>query len=83
MDAATIDAWSDVLKSRTRDVIEGGGMFATRDGRLHLKHIVSGFGVMAEEDLLRGVLRVVNVRTGAETTFANADELIAAGWALD
>lgn len=74
--------WSDELRARTRDAIEGG-MFVARDGRLCLKHIASGFGVMTEDDLLSGVLRVVNVRTGAETTFANADELIAAGWALD
>lgn len=29
------------------------------------------------------VLKVVDLRTGAETAFASADELIAAGWALD
>lgn len=74
--------WSDDLKAQTRDAIEGG-MFVTRDGRLYLKHVTSGFGIMTEDDLLSGVLRVVNVRTGAETTFASADELIAAGWALD
>lgn len=74
--------WSEGLKARTRDVIEGG-MFVTRDGHLHLKHVVSGFGVMTEDDVLRGVLRVVDVQTGAETTFASADELIAAGWAID
>lgn len=58
-------------------------MLATRDGRLHVKHIASGSGIIAEDDLWRGILRVVDGRTGAEATFANADELIAAGWVVD
>lgn len=75
--------WSDSLKAQTREVVENRGVLASRDGYLHLKHIISGFGVMLEDDILRGILRVVDARTGAETTFVNADELIAAGWALD
>ena len=75
--------WSDDLKAQTRDVIEGRGMFVSRDGRLHLKHVTSAFGTVAEDDLVRGVLRLVDRQTGAETTFANADALIAAGWVID
>ena len=75
--------WSDDLKAQTRDVIEGRDILASRDGQLHLKHLASGFGTIAEDDLRSGVLRVVDRQTGAETSFASADELIAAGWTLD
>lgn len=75
--------WSDALKTRTRDVIEGAGVFAVRHGRLHLKHVTSGFGTISDEDLHRGVLKVVERSTGIEATFADADELIAVGWAID
>lgn len=75
--------WSDELKERTRDAVEGRGPFASLDGRLCLKHITSGFGTIAPEHLWGSVLRVVDRRTGTETCYANADELIAAGWAVD
>lgn len=75
--------WSDDLKAQTRDAIEGSGIFAIRNGRLCLKHAVSGFGAIAADDLQRGVLRVVDLRTKRATTFASAAELIAAGWAID
>jgi len=75
--------WSDDLKVQTGDAIEGRGIFAMRNGRFCLKHIVSGFGAIAADDLQRGVLRVVDMRTKQETTFASAVELTAAGWAID
>jgi len=75
--------WSDDLKERTRDAVEGSDIFAPRDVQLCLKHIASGFGTIAQEHLSGGALKVVDRRTGAETCYANADELIAAGWAID
>lgn len=75
--------WSDDLKAQTRDVIEGREIFAVRDGQFHLKHVTASFGTIAENNLARGVLRLVEGRSGAETTFASADELIAAGWVID
>lgn len=75
--------WSDDLKAQTRDLIEGHGMFVSRDGCLHLKHLTSASGTMSEGDLARGLLKVVERRTGTETTFATADDLIAAGWVID
>ncbi len=77
------NAWSDELKAQTKDAIEGRDIFAMRNGQLCLKHIVSGFGAIAADDLRRGVLRVVDVRMKQATTFASAAELIAAGWAID
>ncbi len=83
MDTRRTNDRSDELKAQTRDVIESRDIFAMRDSQLSLKHVTSAFGTMAEDDLCRGMLRVVDRRTGAETTFASADELIAAGWVLD
>lgn len=80
---ATTNSWSDGLKARTRDAIEGRDILRTRNGHLHLKHVTSAFGTIAEGNLTRGVLRVVEMQTGAETHFANAEELIAAGWVVD
>ncbi len=75
--------WSDELKEQTRGALEGRGTFVSHDGRLCLKHITSGFGTIAQEHLWGGMLKVVDRRTGAETYYANADELIAAGWVID
>ncbi len=75
--------WSDDLKERTRDAVESRDIFAPRDGQLCLKHITSGFGSIAQEHLWGGVLKVVDRRAGTETSYANADELIAAGWVVD
>lgn len=75
--------WSDDLKAQTRDTIQDRDAFAARDGQICLKHIDGGFGVIAGDDLRNGVLKIANRRTRDETYFASADELIAAGWALD
>ncbi len=75
--------WSDELKKQTRDAVEGRDIFALRDGQLCLKHIDSGFGTIAQEHLWGGVLKVVDRRTGTETCYANANDLIAAGWVVD
>jgi hypothetical protein len=69
--------------AQTRDMIANRDTIAARNGQLCLKHVTSIFGTIAEDDLLRGVIKVVDRRTGAEATFANADELIAAGWVID
>lgn len=84
MESASIaNSWSDALKAQTRELIDSRGPTGTRDGSLPLKHITSGFGIITETDLLNGMLRVIDRRTSAETTFANIDDLIAAGWAID
>ena len=75
--------WSDELRAQTRDIIANRDTITARNGQLCLKHITSGFGIIPEHDLLHGVIKVVDRQTGAETTFANADELIAAGWVVD
>lgn len=83
MNTRPTNGWSDGLKAQTRDVIEGRGLFVPHDGQLHLKHATADFGTIAGDDLARGVLRVIDRQTGAATTFADADALLAAGWVID
>lgn len=73
----------DDIKARTRDAIGNFDILDLRDGRLHLKHVTSAFGTIVGDDLERGVLRVIDKRTGEDTTFASVDALIAAGWVID
>lgn len=68
---------------QTRDAIDGKNLIGTRNGRLSFKHCVSGFGTIATDDLERGILRMIDTRTKQEIRFADANELIAAGWVLD
>jgi hypothetical protein len=82
-DSLSSDAWSDDLKAWTREAIEDQYVLASRDGHLHLKHSTFGFGVIASSDLRRGVLRVIDKRTGAKVTFVDADALLADGWVTD
>lgn len=78
------ESWSDKLKIQTRDLIDSRGPVGTPDGSLPLKHIVSGFGTVTEDDLVNGVFRIVDRKTKSEIdTFATIDDLIAAGWAID
>ena len=77
------EAWSDDLVAQTRAALDGGGPFATPDGRLCFKHVEWRFGAIAADDLGRGVLRLVDRRGGEAVTFRDADALIAAGWVID
>jgi len=81
--SAPSNDWSDDLKTQTQDAIKGRGAFAMRNGQLCFKHAVSGFDAIVADDLQCGVLRIVDIRTKQEVTFASVNELIAAGWVLD
>ena len=81
--AAPDEAWSDDLKAQTRDTLERYGLSALLDGQLCFKHVTSKFGTIAADDLRRGVLRLVDRRSGEVVTFRDADALIAAGWVID
>ena len=77
-----VRSWSDAAKATTRRLVDGGE-FIPRDDKLHLKHIDSKFGYIAFPDLLNGVLRVVDKRSGEERVFDNVDALIREGWVID
>ena len=74
--------WSDDLRQATKLAVGEWAMLPTQD-HLCFKHINSGFGVMDLADLMRGNLRMIVRGTEKKIVFANADELIAAGWAID
>ena len=67
-------------EAQTLDALEGRDIPAARGGRIHFKHIVSGFGTMEETDLYGGLLKITDLETGQATTFADAAALVAAGW---
>ena len=74
--------WSSELRQATKVAIEELAVLHAGD-HLCFKHIRSGYGVIAFADLMRGNLRMTVRSTEKEIVFANADEMIAAGWAID
>ena len=56
--------WSDALKASTREAIETLDLMPSREGRVAFKHVGGGFASIDMRDLLGGVLRVVDRRTG-------------------
>ena len=75
-------AWSVELRRRTKMAVEEWAMLPA-DDHVCFKHIRSGYGVIAFADLMRGNLRLIVRDTEKEIVFANGEELIAAGWAID
>jgi len=74
---------SSDFRSLTRDAIGNVDVLRIRDGHLYLRNASSALGAIAEADLSRNVLRVVDRQSGDETTFASVDALIEAGWLID
>lgn len=74
-------AWSDELKVLTRRALHDGPVMP--DGLLHLKHVDGRYGTMALVDIVANRFVVVDPRSAAETRFADAEALIADGWAID
>ena len=81
--ALATNEWPNIPKRKTRDMIDCAGVLAARDGQLHLKHLASDFSTIVAESLRRGVLKLVEWRTGAEFTLVSADKPITAGWVID
>lgn len=75
--------WSNEAKERTRDALGGFDLSLTQDGLIRLKHSEGAFGMIGVDDLVTGVLKVVDVRTKEVVTLRSAEELIAAGWVID
>ncbi|WP_200373671.1 hypothetical protein [Thiocystis violacea] len=76
--------WSDNLKKQTREIIDAHGTDSVLpDLKLHMKNISSRYGYIEIENLLKGVVKVVDKETGCEVLFKNTDDLISAGWVID
>lgn len=76
--------WSEGLKQQTREIIDNQGMdFFCPDFKLHMKNLDSRYGYITIENLLQGVIKVVDNKTGVERLFDSGDELIDSGWVID
>jgi len=74
--------WSLDLRLATEAAIKDWSTLPLGDGHC-FKHVSAGFGTIDFAALMRGDLRMIIRDTDQVLVFANADELIAAGWALD
>lgn len=73
--------WSDRLIAETRAALENG--VVTPLGVLHMKNLNGRYGKIQFDDLVAGRLHIKDKKSEAEYLYASADELIAAGWAID
>lgn len=53
------------------------------DGKLHFKKHESCYAFMTIQDLLCGKLSLADKENGQVSEFADVDELLSAGWAID
>lgn len=75
-------SWSGELSRSTKQALDNWACLQPSE-HLAFKHIAFGFGVIALDDLMRGMLRTIERGTGREIILVNTDDLIGAGWALD
>jgi hypothetical protein len=75
-------AWSEGLQAQTREAIEDPLILPPIE-KIHFKNIHRRCGTITFDELCQNKLRMIDSKTGEETIYANADELIQAGWALD
>ena len=73
--------WSSGLRDQTRQALYD--LPVCPDGRLHMKHIGGGNGWFDLLDLAASKFVLHLKGDSGERTFADADEVIAAGWAID
>ena len=81
--------WSEELREQTREALDELAMFP-RDEFVYMKNVDGRLGVIRIEDWLARQFKVLvrdhpgdMIFTTGGTTFANVDELIRAGWAID
>ena len=72
--------WSTSLQDATRRVI---GELDFVSDPVCLKCIDGRFGTLSAANLLSRKLSVVDRKTGQKTAFADVEELIRTGWAVD
>ena len=78
-------SWSEALRQATRDAIDPLCLLANAPcgvDVVRFKHVGGATGIMTMLDLAWGRLRLVDW-VGRKTVFADADELLRAGWVVD
>lgn len=78
---APIDAWSISLQQQTLEAIEE--LRCDPNGALHFKHKTLGYAKTEVTDLIAGIYKLVNKKTGQQYSFKNQNELLSAGWCID
>lgn len=73
--------WSDRLIEETRAAFEDWVVAPL--GILHMKNLNGSYGKIFMKDLVDDKLLIKDKKSEAEYLYASADELIAAGWAID
>ncbi|MBJ7533370.1 hypothetical protein JDN40_04525 [Rhodomicrobium vannielii ATCC 17100] len=74
--------WSENAVSATKEALDEFAALPAGDS-LALKNIDGRFATMSIENWLAKRARIVDRSTGEETSFADTDELIRAGWVID
>jgi len=74
--------WSESLTEATRAAIDELAVVPAHDF-LPLKNIDGRFATLSIQQLLAGNLTLVDRKSYEETVFADTEELIRAGWAID
>jgi len=74
--------WSEELQQQTRDAISEIRV-SPYDGNLHFKNSGGCFAFMTIQDLLGGKLSLTDKENGQVFEFADLNELLNAGWAMD
>ena len=73
--------WSERLQHQTREALSE--MWINPDGKLHFKNYDNRGAFMTAQDVLRGKLSLIDKEHGPISDFADVDELLGAGWAID
>lgn len=82
MDKNNTNKWSSTLQQQTRDAINDI-QISPHDGKLHFKNCDKRAACLTANDLLGGRLSLTDKVSGHVSEFADADGLLAAGWAID
>ncbi|KAB1071519.1 hypothetical protein [Methylobacterium planeticum] len=75
--------WIADLKIRTRKALSGLDVLTSLTSHLHLKHHSKGYATMENSAIENGFYLLKNKKTNAETSYKDADSVIAAGWVID
>ena len=78
----TGEVWSSELREQTRKAVDDFD-FASLGDLVAFKHVDGRFGAITISDLISGRLELTVRRSGDIEMFADAQQLIDAGWAID
>lgn len=75
------EPWSESLQNQTLKAL--AELPITPDGLLHMKHKSEGYGHLVLTELLAGKFNLYRKACEQPRIFADAQEMVASGWAID